>query len=97
MRTDRIPTEEAAGGRIFAAAVSGLEAVSSRLEDVCTETIQKKLDEKDYQVITIFTGLAASEEMTERICDFVAQRYLYTEFTVVQTDDEFYRFVLSFE
>ncbi|MBO5307749.1 MAG: RsmB/NOP family class I SAM-dependent RNA methyltransferase [Lentisphaeria bacterium] len=31
MRTDRIPTEEAAGGRIFAAAVSGLEAVSCRM------------------------------------------------------------------
>ncbi len=74
-----------------------LKSVGSSLENVCTDTIRKVLEEKDCEVITMFTGKAASKEIAEKICDFVGQNYLYTEITLVPTDDEFYRIVLSFE
>lgn len=74
-----------------------LKAVGDTAEAVCIATIQKVLAEKDCEVITMFTGKTASQQTAEKICDFVAEHYLYTEITVVPTDDEFYRVVFSFE
>jgi dihydroxyacetone kinase-like predicted kinase len=74
-----------------------LIAVNSTLEQVCIATVSKVLSEKDCEVITLFTGKAASDQTAETICSFVAEHYLYTEITVVPTDDDFYQVVLSFE
>ena len=74
-----------------------LKAVGGCAETVCTDTIGRMLEQKDCEVITMFTGKAASQQTAQKICDFVAEKYLYTEMTVVPTDDEFYQVVLSFE
>lgn len=74
-----------------------LKAVGDTVEAVSTRTIQTILEEKDCEVITLFTGKNTSQDTAQAICDFVAEHYLYTEITVVATDDDFYKVVLSFE
>lgn len=74
-----------------------LKAVGGTLDQVCMDTIRSVLNQKECEVITMFTGRSTAEKTAERICDFVAENYLYTEITVVQTDDDFYHAVLSFE
>ena len=71
-------------------------AVHEKLACVCTETIQNVLSERECEVITLFAG-KMDDETAQKVCDFVMEHYPYTEITVVQTDDVFYRAVLSFE
>ena len=73
-----------------------LKAVHENLVSVCTATIQNVLSERACEVITMFTG-KMDNETAQLVCDFVTEYYPYTEITVVQTDDDFYRAVLSFE
>ena len=74
-----------------------LKAVGGELDEVCIQTVQKVLSERECEVITAFTGKAALQETVQRLEDHVAENYLYTELSVVETDDDFYYVVLSFE
>ena len=76
---------------------SSLKAVDGDLAEVCKMTIRKVLEDRDCEVITMFTGKAAPDCLRDEISDFVSQNYIYTEITVVDTDDDFYQIVLSFE
>lgn len=74
-----------------------LKAVGDDLCNVCKETIQRVLSERDCAVITMFTGKATPNYLSDDISAFVSEQYIYTEITVVDTDDDFYKIVLSFE
>lgn len=74
-----------------------LKAVDGELAQVCKRTIQKILSDRESEVITMFTGKATPEYLRDEISDFVEQNYMYTEITVVDTDDDFYQIVFSFE
>lgn len=74
-----------------------IKAVGSDLSEVSKETIRTVLSDKDCEVITMFTGKAAPDALSEDILSFVAEHYMYTEITVVHTDDDFYQIVFSFE
>lgn len=76
---------------------NALKAVDVELAEVCKKTIQKVLTERDSEVITMFTGKATPEYLRDEISHFVDQNYMYTEITVVDTDDDFYQLILSFE
>lgn len=76
---------------------NSLKAVNTDLTEACRQTICAVLADRDCEVITMFTGKTVSEDVSERITSFVAENYIYTEITVVDTDDEFYHVVLSFE
>ena len=74
-----------------------LKAVNGDLSEVCRMTIRKLLADRDSEVITMFTGKAAPDCLKDEISDFVSQNYVYTEITAVDTDDDFYQIVFSFE
>lgn len=76
---------------------NALKAVDGELEQVCKQTIQKILTDRECEVITMFTGKAAPDTLSDEISDFVSQNYMYTEITVVDTNDDFYKIVFSFE
>jgi DAK2 domain fusion protein YloV len=76
---------------------NSLKAVDGDLTEVCKQTIQKILADRECEVITMFTGKGASDTLSDEICDFVSQNYMYTEITVVDTNDDFYQIVFSFE
>ena len=76
---------------------NSLKAVSTDLAETCIQTIRTILADRDCEVITMFRGQTVSDEVSERITSFVSDNYMYTEITVVDTDDEFYHVVLSFE
>lgn len=73
-----------------------LKAVHENLERVCVETVRKVLSQRDCEVITVFLG-KMDHATAQSVCLFVNEQYPYTEITVVQTDDDFYHAVLSFE
>jgi DAK2 domain fusion protein YloV len=74
-----------------------LKAVNGDLTEVCKETIRKILTDRECEVITMFTGKSAPDGLQEEMSGFVSGNYMYTEITAVDTDDEFYQIVLSFE
>lgn len=74
-----------------------LKAVDEDLTQVCRLTIQRVLADRECEVITMFTGKAAPDCLSDEISDFVSQNYIYTEITAVPTDDDFYQIVFSFE
>ena len=76
---------------------SSLKAVNGDLAEVCRLTIQRILSDRECEVITMFTGKATPDALCDEISDFVSQNYMYTEITVVDTDDDFYQIVFSFE
>jgi len=76
---------------------SSLKAVNGDLAEVCRQTIQKILSDRECEVITMFTGKATPDALRDEMSDFVSQNYMYTEMTVVDTDDDFYQIVFSFE
>jgi dihydroxyacetone kinase-like predicted kinase len=76
---------------------NSLKAVNADLAQVCRQTIQRVLSDRECEVITMFTGKTAPDTLRDQISAFMAENYMYTEITVVDTDDDFYQTVLSFE
>lgn len=74
-----------------------LKAVAPTISEVSLKTIEKVLAEKECEVITMFTGKGIPDDTVETICSYVAENYIYTEITVVETDDVFYKIVFCFE
>lgn len=84
-------------GDFVAICDNSLKAVSVDLAEVCKQTVRSVLADRECEVITMFTGKTAPASLRDQISDFVAGNYIYTEITVVDTDDDFYQVVLSFE
>lgn len=84
-------------GDFVAICDNSLKAVNGDLTEVCCQTVQKLLDGRECEVITMFTGKSVSGDLCDAVSAFVAENYIYTEMTVVNTDDDFYHIVFSFE
>lgn len=76
---------------------NALKAVHEDLAQVCKMTVRTVLADRECEVITMFTGKSVPRSLEEQVSSFVAENYMYTEITVVDTNDDFYQVVLSFE
>lgn len=74
-----------------------LKAVGNDLIQVSKSAISRMLTDRDCEVITMFVGTGASDVLCDEIAAFVAETYLYTELSVVTTNDSFYQIIFSFE
>ena len=84
-------------GEYVAICNNTLKAVHEDLTEVCKQTICTVMERRECEVITVFTGKGVPGFLEDQISAFVAENYMYTEITVMDTDDDFYRVVLSFE
>ena len=55
------------------------------------------MEEGERDVITLFVSKNVSSDVLEKICEFIGENYIYTELVTVDTNDEFYDIVISFE
>ncbi len=55
------------------------------------------MDEGERDVITLFVSSSVPNTVLDEISEFVTESYLYTELVTVETNDEFYDIVISFE
>ena len=74
-----------------------LKAVGKDLAEVSKATITGMLEERPCEVITMFAGNNTPDHLCEEISLFVEEHYMYTELSVVNTNDTFYHIVFSFE
>ena len=76
---------------------NSLKAVNGDLAEACRQTIRSVLNDRSCEVITVFTGKTTPDTLSDEISSFVSQNDMFTEITVVDTDDDFYQLVFSFE
>ena len=74
-----------------------LLSVEQTLTETACSVIRTVMEQEEREVLTLFTGRHVSPEDTASIETFVAERYPYTELSVIETEDDFYRLILSFE
>lgn len=84
-------------GELFAFTGEKLLSVGAEHASVCREAIKKVMDEGERDVITLFVSNKLSPDTVDEISSFVSESYIYTELVTVETDDEFYDIVISFE
>ena len=84
-------------GELFAFTGEKLLSVGTSHKNVSCEAIKKLMDDGERDVVTLFVSKSVSGEMIDEISAFVTENYIYTELVIVETNDEFYDIVISFE
>ena len=84
-------------GNFVALSQNQLLALGSHHKEVATEAIRAVMDEGERDVITMFVSERVQKEITDEICEFIAATYLYTEVGVIETEDEIFDIIISFE
>ena len=84
-------------GELFAFTGEKLLSVGNERACVACEAIKKIMDEGARDVITLFVSKSVSSEALDQISEFIGESYIYTELVTVDTNDEFYDIVISFE
>jgi DAK2 domain fusion protein YloV len=84
-------------GDLVAFTGSSLVFVGSDYADVAIEAISRMIEEQECDVLTIFASDSITDEQTSKIEDYVSENHIYTEVSIVNTEDDFYDIVLSFE
>ena len=84
-------------GDLVAFSGSKLLAVGEQYKEVAISTIEAVMNEGECDVITMFVSGKVPEDVIEKIQEFVAESYIYTEVGTIETEDELYDIVLSFE
>lgn len=84
-------------GELFAFTGSKLLSVGNSYVDVTCEAIEKIMQDEPKDVISLFISPKIKEDTVEKISSFVSEKYMYTELSVVETKDDFFDIVLSFE
>ena len=72
-------------------------AVSPSSEQAVRYAAKTLLDAEPKDVLTVFAGRLVSEEEKKSLAAFFSENYAYTEVDFINTEDEFYHMVLSFE
>lgn len=76
---------------------SRLLAVGSDLSDVTAQVISCVFEEKEPQVVTAFVNNSVSDAERDAFVKFVSEASIYAEAAVVDTEEDFYDMMLSFE
>ncbi len=84
-------------GELFSFTGEKLLSVGSDHISVSKEAIKKVMDEEERDVITLFVTDRLPSSVIDEISEFVTESYMYTELVTVETKDEFYDIVISFE
>ena len=89
--------QEIKTGELFAFTGEKLLSVGNQHTEVAREAIKKVMDEGERDVITLFVSSSVPSTVLDEISEFITESYLYTELVTVETNDEFYDIVISFE
>ena len=84
-------------GELFAFTGEKLLSVGKERASVACEAIKNVMDEGERDVITLFISKNVSSATLDEISEFISENYIYTELVTVNTNDEFYDIVISFE
>ncbi|MBQ4270117.1 MAG: DAK2 domain-containing protein, partial [Clostridia bacterium] len=84
-------------GDLVALSGNDLLAIGAAHEEVAIGAIKAVMQDGERDVITMFVNGKVSNAAIDTIQNFVAENYLYTEVGYIQTEDELYDIVLSFE
>ena len=74
-----------------------LLALGQLHKEVAVSAIESVMNEGERDVITMFVSGKVPQEVIENIQEFVAEAYMYTEVGTIETEDELFDIVLSFE
>ena len=89
--------QEIKTGDLIAFSGSQLLAIGDMHKEVAIGAIEAVMREGERDVITMFVNGKVSEDTLDEIREFVSEAYLYTEVSTIETEDEFFDIVLSFE
>ena len=84
-------------GDLVAFSGSSLVSLGSDYADVAIDAIAKTIEDAECDVLTVFVNDSVSDEQISKIEAYVMENYIYTEISFVNTEDDFYDIVLSFE
>ena len=84
-------------GDLVAFSQCELIALGNLHKDVAINAIQAVMDKEEKDVITVFVNDRVPQSAVDEICEFVRENYLYTEVGAIETEDEFFDIVISFE
>ena len=84
-------------GELVAFSGSSFLALGDAHKEVAIGAIAEVMNDGERDVITMFVNDKVREEDLDDIQAFVSEHYLYTELAIVETEDEFFDIVLSFE
>ncbi|MBQ9783644.1 MAG: DAK2 domain-containing protein [Clostridia bacterium] len=96
-KSSRFDDREIRVGDCLAMVGNRLMAAGKSLTGVCLEVVDRVMAEDPREILTLFVNPSVSETQIETISVHVSQRYPYTELSVVETEDDFWRIVISFE
>ena len=84
-------------GDLVALSQNELLALGNLHKEVAIGAIKAVMNEGERDVITMFVNARVPKESTDEICEFVSETYLYTEVAVIETEDEVFDIIISFE
>ena len=84
-------------GELFAFTGQKLLSLGSSYVDVTCEAINSIMSKEPKDVISLFVSPSVLAKDLEKITDIVSEKYPMTELTVINTNDNFYSIVISFE
>lgn len=88
---------EIKSGDLFAFTGSKLLSIGNSYITVTTQSIDAVQSEGERDIITLFVSSRVPSSSIDKISSYVSENYAYTELAIVQTMDDFYDIVISFE
>ena len=80
-------------------AVSGSDVLAAHpsRRQVAMMAADRVMETRPFDVLTVFTGAALSEEVRDAVSAHLSEHYPYTEVDFIETENDFYSLVLYFE
>ncbi len=84
-------------GHYVAVAGSNVIACHPSRRQAAMMAADRVMETRPFDVLTVFTGAALSEEVRDAVSEHLAENYPYTEVDFIETENDFYSLVLYFE
>lgn len=84
-------------GELFAFTGEKLLSIGNSYITVTCESIDAIMEKGEKDVISLFVSPSVPKESIKKISDIVGEKYPLTELTTIETNDNFYDIVISFE
>lgn len=80
-------------------AVSGSDVLAAHpsRRQAAMMAANRVMETRPFDVLTVFTGAALSEEVSDAVGQHLSEHYPYTEVSFIETENDFYSLVLYFE
>ncbi len=89
--------EHIKAGELFAFTGSKLLSIGNSYVTVTCEAIDKEMENAPRDVITLFVSKNVPSDSLDKITSYVEEKYIYTELSVIETKDDFFDIIISFE